>query len=521
VNGGNSLSMTAGQDIQFGTLTTAATTGTAAVTINSTGGGVNGGAVSVSSPDADAHVSITAVNDIVLGGALSVQGSGTGDETGTTASATLTSSSGNITLGSGVAITASNISDTPSGDATLSLSGNTISIGELSVQPNDDSDFAVQVSSQGGNVLADFEGSASLGANIEEITHLSKAGFVSYGMSLSAGNGVTLEGNLTANDVQIQATNGDVVIPAILNTNSLSVTSTNGNIDLTGSNITVGTGVATFGTDTPLLTALNNGLANPGANVPPAMSGESPTGPNAAFSAVNGVVTLGSSLTMIGDYLYIQTSNVYNANVNLFHSGGPLFFDTVYTQDAYLNASFYETLADNYATNNAPPTMTNTSSSVAMGPKDTTVTTPPVLTLVFGSSTSTQSIDSGGTARAPVDVSSTTTNFIFASNSPGVITSESYILTQGQIATLVDGVLTIVTPATGPSSTPTQPTSNLPALQQQAADTTGNIIDAITNLNGQNKNNNPDNGFDNWLNGNIDPIETHISDPLRGKGCSN
>ncbi|MGH8462078.1 MAG: filamentous hemagglutinin N-terminal domain-containing protein [Stenotrophobium sp.] len=322
--------------------------------------------------------------------------------------------------------------------------------------------------------------------------------------SLIAGGTIQFDG-LTAADTLVQA-GSDVTIPGVVHVSDLTVVSQSGNIDLTGSNIVVGTGQASQGGDPGLVSVLANHSLAP----------TSPK-PNASFISDNGVLTLGNSLTMNGDYLYFEGQNIFNPNVALLHSGGALFFQEFFTtSEVGLNGlTFYATLAENYLTNNSPHS--NTLNQRAAN----TAHIGPVLTLAFGSSAdgNTQSIDTGATATSQLNISTTTTNFIFATNSPGTVTNAQFIQTSGQVATVLNGTFAIIQPAA--TTTPQPPTNsnnqaNTP--QQQASNAANSVSNEVSGLNQQNPN--PGNGLDNWLQGNPDHIETHSGDNGTLENCN-
>ncbi|MGH8456730.1 MAG: hypothetical protein ACRETE_07065, partial [Stenotrophobium sp.] len=106
---------------------------------------------------------------------------------------------------------------------------------------------------------------------------------------------------------------------------------------------------------------------------------------------------------------------------------------------------------------------------------------PPELTFVFGSSTSTLSLDSGGTPSNPLDVHGTNTNFIYATNSPGTITNAntSTILTNGQVLSLID-----LSPSTSPTITnpnPNPSTSGQLTPQQEGFNAANSVNNEVTN----------------------------------------
>lgn len=239
--------------------------------------------------------------------------------------------------------------------------------------------------------------------------------------SLSSGGTLHVNGNITATSTSLSGTQGvfsDQTSGLFLNTGALSVLSTAGPIDLTYSQITVGTGTTTLGSDPAM-------LANLGTFKPVA------TAPNAAFSST-GVVNLGI-LQMIGDYLYVRgTDAIYHGD--LTHSGSPLLYNYVPANLGNgLNTTGATGFIAHYASVNGPNA---------------------VLTLVYGSSQYTGPITTGN------NVGGTNTNFVFVSTNPNVSGYDA-IQTQGQVAILSGGKLSIR------GQTPPPPNVD-PATQQQA-----------------------------------------------------
>ncbi|MGH8541611.1 MAG: filamentous hemagglutinin N-terminal domain-containing protein [Stenotrophobium sp.] len=248
---------------------------------------------------------------------------------------------------------------------------------------------------------------------------------------------------------------GTIAMPGTIVANSLSVTSTNGNIDLNGSAIVVSTGLASFGQDPALISAL------------PASLKPTSSGPNAAFSAANGIVDYqGSDLTIGGGYIYMLATNILNFP-NHIRSGGPLFWVWVPPDSSgsvQFNPSYFQILTNTF----------NTDNRIESHP-------PPELTFVFGSSTSTLSLDSGGTPSNPLDVHGTNTNFIYATNSPGTITNAntSTILTNGQVLSLIN-----LSPSTSPTVTnpnPNPSTSGQLTPQQEGFNAANSVNNEVTN----------------------------------------
>ncbi|MGH8504448.1 MAG: hypothetical protein ACRETM_00615, partial [Stenotrophobium sp.] len=418
--------LTADGNISFGTLT-AINTGSGFevfVDVQSFNGSVNGGPIIVDNEDSFGDLDINAGTSITLaaqptsGTSIAVSGYDAQDDSGNTASVGL-HAGGDITLAGAVLVSAENGTVPSSGTAALDIEGDNTSIGSQSgpgsIHPS------VLVTSAGNvavNIAPNNESQAQLSGDLI----LSSTG--------GATGDVNLSGSISAGHVLVNSDNGNIGTETdqndtlFLAADSVNMFATIGSIDMSLSNITVGTG--TFpGTGTTGFGTESGGSGITGGRsggpnflgIDPAMisalgslAPQSAT-PNAAFFA-GGTVDLGD-LTMIGDYLYLSSSGSPTVGP-LSHNGStPLFVNFVPSNPAStISLTGVDTLATTF---NGP------------------------LTLAYGSSQYTGPItaDPGG---QPLDVLPTSTNFVF--DTPGAVSGFDALQTNGQVAQIKNGVLT-------------------------------------------------------------------------------
>lgn len=449
--GGSNVNLHAFGNINFGALTVAdqsTSSGTGSIVDVSSGeGGIDGGLIAVNNDSSSSDLFITASHDIHLAAdpsshlSIAVSGYDGQDGNGNTAAVSL-NTAGAITLDGGVAIDAEVGNVSVSGAASLSMAADTITINSaLSV--NNALNASILAVSEGGQVLVDIvPGSSNAGSAPAQI-----AGDV----ILDGKTGVTLGGDMQVNHLLILNDTGDIVAgddALFLKASYVGMHAAAGNIDMSVSNITVGTGTFSgsfnpddfggettprsgtlpvtttpnspspneFGIDPDMITALSNQ-----SNLAPQSNS-----PNAAFFA-SGVVTLGD-LTMNGDYLFLSSSDTSIGP--LTHSGSSPLFANFIPSDL---------------SNDIDLTGVDTLATTFNGP----------LTLVYGSSQYTHNIvaNPGG---SPLNVLPTSTNFIFATTG-GTVSGYDALETNGQVATLDDGVLTFRSTPSNPSNPSSPP----------------------------------------------------------------
>ncbi|HWU68057.1 MAG TPA: filamentous hemagglutinin N-terminal domain-containing protein [Stenotrophobium sp.] len=436
--GGSNVNLHAFGNINFGALTVAdqsTSSGTGSIVDVSSGeGGIDGGLIAVNNDSSSSDLFITASHDIHLAAdpsshlSIAVSGYDGQDGNGNTAAVSL-NTAGAITLDGGVAIDAEVGNVSVSGAASLSMAADTITINSaLSV--NNALNASILAVSEGGQVLVDIvPGSSNAGSAPAQI-----AGDV----ILDGKTGVTLGGDMQVNHLLILNDTGDIVAgddALFLKANYVGMLVNSGNIDMSLSNLTVGSGTLPSGS--PGSFESTSLPARSGTSITPTDFGFDPTmisqlgslqplssSPNASFTA-SGSITLGD-LTMNGDYLYLSSSNTSLAGPLAHGGSGPLFANFV---------------------------PSNPTSGISLAGVDTLATSPnaPPLTLVYGSSQYTGAITADPNS-TPLNVLPTHTNFVFATT--GNVSGFDTLQTNGQVAELRSGVLTIRGQTTPPPPPP-------------------------------------------------------------------
>lgn len=403
------------------------------ISANSSNGAVIGGLTTVISESSFSNLNISGEGirlaaDPTSHFSILVSGYDGQDGNGNTASVNLNAGF-SLTLDGAVAVSAEVGTVTTSGAASLNMQANNIAINGTEAEGAFNS--SILAVSEGGPVLVNINPTGS--------TSGSAPAAISGDVILSGETGVSLAGDMKLDHLLILNNSGNIdpgTGVLFLKANYVGMLASSGNIDMSASNITVGTGTlqssgpGNFGTSSLPVHSGTTSVTASELGFDPTMISELgslkpvSSSPNASFTA-SGSITLGD-LTMNGDYLYLSSSNTSLAGPLAHGGSGPLFANFV---------------------------PSNPTSGISLAGVDTLATSPnaPPLTLVYGSSQYTGAITADPNS-TPLNVLPTHTNFVFATT--GNVSGFDTLQTNGQVAELRNGVLTIRGQTTPPPPPP-------------------------------------------------------------------